>query len=64
MSVNEIEPVSLAVKIVGVARLKFFFQIEGRLRVICACHRHYRLEWTIDLGVSRGKQLYLMSPLG
>ena len=64
MGVSDIEPGSLPVEIVGVARLKFLFQIKGRLRIILTCDGEHRLQQTINPRVSRSEQLHVMAAPG
>ena len=61
---NDFEAVSLAVEVMGVACLKFLFQIERRLRIVFTGHGQHGVQETIDLGVSGSKQLDLMPAPG
>src|SRR5262245_24237208 len=60
MSMNDVETFSLAIKIVGVARLILLFQVEGRLRIVLGRHRQDCLQPASHLRISRSKKLHVM----
>src|SRR5262245_8345431 len=57
---NDVETFGLAIKVVGVARLVFLFQVEGRLGIVLGRDRQDGLQLAGDLRISRSKKLHMM----
>src|SRR5687767_3013603 len=61
MGMNHVETISLAVQVVGVPRVEFFFEIKSRVGIILAGDRQHGVQRASCLRIARSKQLDLVS---
>src|SRR4029077_11328261 len=61
VGMNHIEALGLPVKVVGVPRFIFLFQVKSGMGIILAGNRQDRMERALDLGVPRSEKLHVMA---